>query len=461
MASSEPTEVYSDEGLAILSRAYESKADFKVFAQTLDGQAAYALMQFIQAVLDYEDLDWDLLPEPESEYWPLDLAFDAGLLLSHMNLSVSIPLLVNMFEQVTDDEHLSKAAEAKEIVANFAPSAAARWFEFAIRPESSAAAKSFILAGIDALAVEHPSIREEFAPQVSQLLSDADKITPLVYGQLVAMAMHWKLTASAEDIERAFSRNQVDCGVVESWEMVRLALGVQGLGLPMPEHPLNGAAQWRRDMGVGAFSDAPLFSDGELKDSARYGYVTKAKNLFRDSGWARDSADPACGYKVFHFLGLGLSYLGVTAENMTEGNAAEILLELFPRKVNLAAEKIDSTIDELVAFWNYCAAVHGFEHATSMANRISSWREEFRRAMSNPANFGPAKRMVMAGKAAGFDMTTQAGAAAFMAQYNAARIAALTRRTDPPSRSAEPTLSVSIPRDLKDRKKLLKKLKRK
>ncbi len=49
-------------------------------------------------------------------------------------------------------------------------------------------------------------------------------------------------------------------------------------------------------------------------------------------------------------------------------------------------------------------------------------------------------------------MTTQAGASAFMAQHNAARIAALTHRTDQPS---------PIPKDLKDRKKLLKKLKRK
>ncbi len=99
--------------------------------------------------------------------------------------------------------------------------------------------------------------------------------------------------------------------------------------------------------------------------------------------------------------GIGLKLLGRYAENMTEGNAAEILLELFPRKVTLAADKVDRTIDELVAFWNYCAAVHGFEHASSLANRIDSWREEFRKAMSDPANFGPGKRAITAGIAAG------------------------------------------------------------
>ncbi len=227
MASSKPTNDCGDEGLAILNEVYESKADFKVFAQALDGKAAYALVQFIQAALEHENIDWNLLTGPESEYWPLDLAFDAGLLLSHMHSLESIPLLVSMFEQVTDDELWSKAAEAKKIVANFAPSAAATWFEFAMHPKTFATAKFFILAGIDALAVEQPSIREEFAPQVSQLLSDADKTMPLVYGQLVAMAMHWKLTALAEAIERAFSRNQVDCSVVENWKAVRLTLGVE------------------------------------------------------------------------------------------------------------------------------------------------------------------------------------------------------------------------------------------
>ncbi len=150
--------------------------------------------------------------------------------------------------------------------------------------------------------------------------------------------------------------------------------------------------------------------------------------------------------------------LGTFAETMTRGEAKEVLLDLYPRKVSQAPEKCDSVIDELVAFWNFCHQVHHFENAAMLAEHIASWRRPFREAMSDSSKFGLTKTLFTAGTAAGYDMSNEQDFAAYVFQLNLAQ-----RAASDPLRYKEPEdehPQSLVPKDLKQRKKLLKKMKR-
>ncbi len=120
--------------------------------------------------------------------------------------------------------------------------------------------------------------------------------------------------------------------MVGNWEAVRRELGVEGLGLPMPTKPIDSMRDFRLKMGIGAFSNVPLFGDGELDEAACHAYLTNVRQAFQKFARDADSTDSACGGAVSTFLDVGLNYLGVHAEIMTVEDAREILLELFPRK---------------------------------------------------------------------------------------------------------------------------------
>ncbi len=119
-------------------------------------------------------------------------------------------------------------------------------------------------------------------------------------------------------------------------------------------------------------------------------------------------------------LDLGQSYLSVTPPKMSARDIREILFDLIPLKISALAEQAPEIIHELQAFWRFLQREF---HLANAAICLTVFNDEtaqrLKKEMSNPANFGIAKSMVMMGMERGFDMQTEEGINEWMMTYNA------------------------------------------
>jgi hypothetical protein len=233
--------------------------------------------------------------------------------------------------------------------------------------------------------------------------------------------LHLKSIESAELIEHAFSANQLDVGLAGDWSAVKQILNAKGLGLEMPDEPVNSMVVLRARMGFGIFSDRPLMEDGEPNDEALEEYYENAIAHFAASDEGKEVAERfgSVGW-VATFLEYGASYFGETVDTLRCNDAREIVFDIIPRKVSTEAESADEIIFELRKFWEFVDRVHHCPEAKKIVQLFDNKSiKKLRSALSNPENFGMAKSLFMSGSQAGFDMTTQEGLDEFMMAYNA------------------------------------------
>ncbi|AFZ36822.1 hypothetical protein Sta7437_3315 [Stanieria cyanosphaera PCC 7437] len=125
------------------------------------------------------------------------------------------------------------------------------------------------------------------------------------------------------------------------------------------------------------------------------------------------------GSWIDHLLYFGYAYEAVTLPRMTKNSVETIITKLFPNKVSLLEpDQADSTIPELTAFWQFLQRAYQHPHAASILKFLKQIQPRFKAIMNDPNNFGMAKSFFMAGTAAGFDLTTEAGLKEFQEQYN-------------------------------------------
>lgn len=120
-----------------------------------------------------------------------------------------------------------------------------------------------------------------------------------------------------------------------------------------------------------------------------------------------------------NFVYFAYAYLNVTLPKLKLQDAEVILNQLFPRKVSLPdPTEADSIIPELITLWQFLQRQYKQRNSTKILAFLHKIQPSYPATMNDPANFGIAKSFLMAGQAAGFDMTTQAGVEAFQQQYN-------------------------------------------
>lgn len=231
---------------------------------------------------------------------------------------------------------------------------------------------------------------------------------------------------AAEAIERAFAGDLVDTGWYGPWEEVRRILGVEGLGLKMPEKPYSSMAQVRLNMGIGVFSNAPLFGIGEVHEDAVKAYYQRADDTFSKSSEAKqftEQFDTLHWYRIF--LEFGIDYRHATVDTMTPKIVEEYLFEFVPRKVSAEPSAAAEIICELTLFWQYLDRVYKLPNAKPILDWLKSdaLLVRLKEAMSDSSNFGMAKSIFMRGKIAGYDMTSQAGMNEYLRDYNASSAA--------------------------------------
>jgi hypothetical protein len=187
---------------------------------------------------------------------------------------------------------------------------------------------------------------------------------------------------------------------------------------------------------------------GELEDELmeRFAASPEAQPIIErtgDVGWA--------GFVLTY----GRDYEAVTVTTMRKGHLSRVLLDVFPRKVSCKPSAAPKIVEELRAFWLFLRREFSLANADEcLAVLDDAMVRAMERQLANPRNFGMAKSFVMSGTAAGFDMRSAEGIAAFMHAHNASL----------PRASAGPALSPPRPRQLtqaeKNRKKAARKAER-
>ncbi len=117
------------------------------------------------------------------------------------------------------------------------------------------------------------------------------------------------------------------------------------------------------------------------------------------------------------FMDYLASYSGQTVATMTVPDLNEVVFDVFPRKVSCDASEASGIIEELRAVLTFLKRQYGVENADECLEALDEdAAKDLERELSNPANFGMAKSMVMAGKDAGYDMRTREDVEAWMAR---------------------------------------------
>jgi hypothetical protein len=252
---------------------------------------------------------------------------------------------------------------------------------------------------------------------ISHPVDDDLNFNTTLLGELVEL----HAVEASEPIERAFAANHLDIGMMGDWEVVRRRLGVEGLGLTMPEHPHNSIKQLRGRLGYGIFSDQPIFSRDGIDDEAAATYYKRAFDTFSRSAEARQVIEQHGALQWFQsLLAFGLGYRGETVDAMTPDTMMEFVLDYVPRKVSTDADSAAAIIGELSMFWKYLDRVYKLPAAKAVVEWLESEGRVARLVsdLSDLSNFGMAKSIFMSGKNAGYDMTSEAGMAQFVSAYN-------------------------------------------
>ena len=97
------------------------------------------------------------------------------------------------------------------------------------------------------------------------------------------------------------------------------------------------------------------------------------------------------------------------------------LLDYLPRKVDLSQAEIDALPAVLTAWVRFALAKRGLaeELIGEATDAVSELTDEFREAMGDGANYGPARAIIRALKADGVDLTDQTAVDAWFADFNA------------------------------------------
>lgn len=120
-------------------------------------------------------------------------------------------------------------------------------------------------------------------------------------------------------------------------------------------------------------------------------------------GWAA----MLCDYAVDHF--------GALVHELSPAQLDDLLFETVPRKVGVEPEHAPVIIASLRAMLAFAGHTLGSDSARrSLAMLPPDASHRLARQLADPRSFGMAKSLVMAGLHAGFDMTSDAGIAAFL-----------------------------------------------
>lgn len=193
----------------------------------------------------------------------------------------------------------------------------------------------------------------------------------------------------------------------------------------------------------GQLAASALFDeDGEFDEKRLEAYRAAILQRFKESPEAQ--AEPAAHWSVT-LVNYAATYFGKTAEALTPAELDEIVFEIIPRKVSVEPEAAPAIVVGLRAFLTFLQREHPGPAGRCLAVLDDKASQRLARLLADPSNFGPAKSFVMSGRAAGFDMSSQAGLGAW-AEHMRKNNLRLPVGRPPPSAQRRDTSALSAQR---------------
>ncbi|HEY1546914.1 MAG TPA: hypothetical protein VGG28_03805, partial [Kofleriaceae bacterium] len=192
-----------------------------------------------------------------------------------------------------------------------------------------------------------------------------------------------------------------------------------GVTLVAPEPLVDEIAYAPRELELAALLRAPLITaTGELDEARRQSYLAAVEQAFENAPESRD-IEPTWAAM---FADLAANFAGKTLGQLSPDEVRELVFGYIPRKVSVAADAASEIIASIRALLAFTAReIGGYAPNRCLAQLPASSVEILADELGNAANFGPAKQMIMEGIAAGYDMTSEAGVAAWVAAVNKPR----------------------------------------
>ncbi len=427
-----------------LPRAFTVWFEFKEmsYVQTC-GLTSADIPELINTVLKWCDDKWiDCLDEADLDEKTYDsyrlLPVNAWRALAELKAVDCAGPLLSMLKDLAPDDDDWSFEEFPHVLGALDPAVIPLLVNYANQTSNDVDARIVVVEALakiaDAVDAGNPIAREQVIEKFNAWLleainkpkrfksnRDAHDADPIRFNtEVLDGLLNLKATESAELIERAFAANQLDTGLAGDWTAVKEILKVNGMGLEMPDDPVNSMAILRARMGFGIFSNKPLMDDGVPDEEALQEYYENAIEHFAasDEGKEVTARFGTVGW-VCTFLEIAANYFGETVDTLTCNDAREIVLSIIPRKVSTQAESAEEIIFELRKFWEFVDRVHACPEAKKIVKLLDNKAvRKLRSELANPANFGMAKSLFMNGLQAGFDMTTQEGLDKFIKAQN-------------------------------------------
>jgi hypothetical protein len=169
--------------------------------------------------------------------------------------------------------------------------------------------------------------------------------------------------------------------------------------------------------------------DGERAEARCEAHVTAMSAAFARS--------PEAGMRDLRwaemFVELAANHHGKTVPELSPTLMRDILFGLFPRKVQAEPQDAPAIVASVRALLAFVARELGGDAPNRcLASLAADASQLLARELADPANFGPAKALLVEGAAAGYDMTSEPGIAAWVHVVNE-RAQAVTSRAKPPT----------------------------
>ena len=408
---------------------WESRNGYYVKACRVSADDVPGLIDFVRKWTD-PDWPWDTVGAPDDDCASDDddgrdeielLPVTAWRALADLKAEAAVQPLVDMLCGLGDEFDDWAAEELPHVFGKIGESAIQPLTNVATSDRHPEFIRTIAARGLRCVADYHANTRERIVHCLSELMARADEEHLDFNSTLLVELVELGAVSAAESIERAFAGDLLDVGMMGTWEEVRQRLGVKGLGLEMPVNPYNSLGSIRARMGVGIFSDRPVFIFSEIDEGAAKAYYKRGAEAFSQSDEAQQvrnrHGDLSWASALLQF---GVNYRGETVDEMTLLSVQEFVLEHVPRKFSVEADAAAAIVDELTMFWRFLERVYELPEAPAIVEWLSEGRRvaRLKAALSDDSNFGMAKSLFMQGKKSGFDMTTEEGIAAFVAAYN-------------------------------------------
>ena len=386
-------------------------------------------------ISESEEVDAELLP------------VTAWRTLAELKAEAAVEPLIDMLRELEDEGDDWATEELPHVFGKIGDPSTEPLLRLARDSQAGSFARHVATRGLSLVAKYHPHMRDRIVAHLTQLMADAtgkvdasdetDESEIHFNSSVLVGLADLQAVEAAEPIERAFAANLLDIGMMGDWQVVRQKLGVEGLGLAMPEEPYNSIDQIQIGMGIGIFSDKALFNFDEPDYDAVQDYYERAHDTFSKSTEAQRVVSQYGDIGWYQgLLDFGINYLGETVDEMTLNSVKDYVLDHMPRKVSTDPNRATSIVVELAMFWQYLDRVYELPEAKSIVEwlKTDGLAAELEEELSDSSNYGMAKGMFMAGKNAGYDMTSEEGMAQFMMAYNESLMT-----KDAPKSSAQPT----------------------